>query len=68
MSKAVELTSKADEFRQQTKEFWSKMDQIGKVGATDHKVTPKKLSVERADPKQKKKKNGARARDRRIER
>jgi hypothetical protein len=30
MSKAVEATSKADEFRQSTEEFWSKMDQKGK--------------------------------------
>ena len=63
MSKAVESTSKADEFRQQTKQFWSKMDQIGKVGAAQRKATPassgktpKKVSVERADPQPKKKK------------
>jgi hypothetical protein len=60
MSKAQESMSKGDEFRQQTKEFWSKMDRIGKVVATDRKAapassgkTPKKPSVERADPQQK---------------
>ena len=63
MSKAEELISKSDEFRQQTKEFWSKIDQRGKVVAADHKAapaisgkTPKKLSVERADPRQSKEK------------
>ena len=63
MSKAQESMSKGDEFRQQTKEFWSKMDRIGKVVATDRKAapassgkTPKKPSVERADPRQNKEK------------
>ena len=44
--------SKANEFRQQTEEFWSKMDQKEKVVATDTKATPtssgntlKKISV-----------------------
>jgi hypothetical protein len=27
---------KAEQFRQDTKAFWSKMDQIGKAVATDH--------------------------------
>jgi hypothetical protein len=52
--------AKGDVFRQQTKEFWSKMDRIGKVVATDRKAapassgkTPKKPSVERADQQQK---------------
>ena len=27
---------KAEQFRQDTKAFWSKMDQIGKVVAADH--------------------------------
>ena len=61
MSKAEALISKGDEFRQQTKEFWSKMDQIGKVTAAGHDAasassgkTPKKPSVERADPRQSK--------------
>jgi hypothetical protein len=30
--KDVEAMSKADEFRQSTEEFWSKMDQKGKAG------------------------------------
>ena len=30
---------KAEQFRQDTEKFWSKMDQIGKVVAADH-VTP----------------------------
>jgi hypothetical protein len=43
MSKAHESShemSKADEFRQSTAEFWSKMDQKSKLVADRRKLTP----------------------------
>jgi hypothetical protein len=53
-------TSRADEFRQQTKEFWSKMDRTNAVAA-DPKATPtssgnmpKKRRVGPSNPKPKK--------------
>jgi hypothetical protein len=55
--------SRAEEFRQHTEEFWSQMDQKRRAVATDHKAkptssrnTPKKISVGRADQRQKTKK------------
>jgi hypothetical protein len=55
--------TRAEEFQQQTKEFWSQMDQKSKAAATDRKGTPtssrntqKKISVGRADPPKKTKK------------
>ena len=53
--------SRAEEFRQSTEQFWSEMDQKGKVVAAVRKPSPtssgntlKKLSVGRTSPKPKK--------------
>ena len=64
MSRADEFpTSRADEFRQSTEQFWSEMDQKRKVVAADGKPRPtssgstlKKLSVGRTSPRPKKRK------------
>jgi hypothetical protein len=55
--------SRAEEFRQSTKQFWSQMDQKRNVVAADRKPKPtsfgntlKKLSVGRTNPQTKKRK------------
>jgi hypothetical protein len=55
--------SRAEEFRQSTEQFWSEMDQKGKVVAAVRKPSPtssgntlKKLSVGRTNPKPRKRK------------